>query len=237
MHLHCPDCSEQISSDGINIVKTIAICKHCDNLFDFEPMVLETAGLPAIRERREEIIPPGIEVLRLSSELEIMIDWRKNAKTFTFFFAIFWNVFVSVFALIFAIAGAPLVLLFLIPFFLAGGYMLYSSLGYLVNTTYVTVNDHRLSIEHTPIKFLIQRDKHYAPDEIDQVFVRKYSVGSVNNEPVYAYAVDIQIKRSQDKVNIVKELKSLDNAKFIEAEIEYFLNIKDRPVHGEFGRN
>ncbi len=236
MHLHCPDCTEQVPSDHINIVKTIALCKHCDSVFDFEPMVLETAGLPAIRNRREEIIPPGIEVLRLSSELEIMINWRKNANTFTIFFAIFWNVFITIFGAIFTLAGEPLIILFLIPFFLAGGYMLYRSLGYMLNTTYVTVNDHRLSIEHTPIKFLIQRDKHYAPQDIEQVFVSKYSVGKVNNDDVYAYAVDILIKRTKKKVNIVRELKTIENAKFIEAEIEHFLHIKDRPVQGEIGR-
>ena len=158
MHLNCPECSSTIVSDDVNLVKTIAKCKDCNNIFEFTDQ-LEKA-LPPLPFGEEIVMPPGIEVLRLMSELEIMVKWRASASYFTFFFALFWNAFIAIVGVIAIVSGGLIPMLFMIPFFLVGVYLIYSSIGYLVNTTYITVNENRLSIEHRPINFLIQSDKY-----------------------------------------------------------------------------
>lgn len=232
MHLNCPACRAPIFADDINILKTIAKCKSCSNVFDFNDKIKGSGDLPA-RYRKEIVIPPGIEVLHLMRELEIMIKWRRSAKTFTLFFAIFWNVFIGIFTLVAFFAGGYFMLAFMIPFILAGIYLIYSSAGYMLNTTYITVDEQRISLTHKPINFLIQKDRHFSTTEIKQIFVRKYTVGSTNGNPVYAYAVDMQLQNGKT-LNLVKELHSVDYARYIEQEIEYYLKIKDRPVDGEY---
>ncbi|MFT5762989.1 MAG: hypothetical protein ACI8VT_003234 [Saprospiraceae bacterium] len=232
MHLNCPECRAPISYDDVNLVQTIAKCKFCNNIFDFKNKIGSSEELPG-RYRKEIVIPPGIEVLHLMSELEIMINWRRSAKTFTIFFALFWNAFITIFFTIAFLQGEPVMFLFSIPFFLVGIYLIYASLGYVLNTSYITVDENRLSLVHKPINFLIQKDRHYSPNEIKQLFVRKYSVGKTNDKPVYAFAVDLILKSGKQQT-LVKALHSVDYARYIEQEIEYYLKIKDRPVDGEF---
>ena len=232
MHLNCPECNAPVFSDDVNLVKTIAKCKSCHNIFNFNDKLGSLNELPA-RYRKEIVIPPGIEVLHLMSELEIMINWRRSAKTFLLFFAIFWNVFVGFMTMFIFALGEVFPLLFMIPFILAGMYLIYASLGYALNTTYITVDERYLSVKHKPLNFLIQKDKHFSPNEIDQLFVRKHEVGKTNGQPVYAYAVDLILK-SGNQVTLVKELHSVEYARYIEQEIEYYLKIKDRPVDGEY---
>lgn len=232
MHLSCPECRAPVYADNVNLVKTIAKCTSCHNIFEFEEEVRNSKELPA-RYRKEIIIPPGIEVLHLMNELEIMIKWSKSAKTFMLSFALFWNTFVAIAVTVLILSGTYSILLFFIPFILAGAYMIYASIGYLVNTSFITVDEKRISVSHKPINFLIQKDKHFSPNEVQQVFVRKYSVGSTNGNPVYAYAVDLLLK-NEKKYTLVKELHALKYAQYIEQEIEHYLKIKDRPVDGEY---
>lgn len=232
MHLSCPDCRAPIYSDNVDLVKTIAKCTSCHNIFEFQEEFDRSKELPG-RYRREITIPPGIEILHLMNELEIMIQWRKSAKSFTLSFALFWNTFVGLAITALIMSGEFSILLFFIPFILAGVYLLYASIGHLVNTSFITVDDKRLSVEHKPINFLIQKDKHFAPEEIKQAYVRKYSIGSTNGNPVYAYAVDLLLKNGK-KLALVKDLHALEYAQYIEQEIEHYLKIKDRPVDGEY---
>ncbi len=233
MHLHCPECTAEISAEGINLVKTIAVCKECNNLFEFSAE-LDRARHPA-PIRREYSIPNGIEVLSLSNHLEITINWRKSAKYFTPFFALFWNGFISIFIFLGIASGEMIMAIFMIPFILVGIYLIYASLGYMLNTTYITVNERSFWVEHKPINFLIQKDQYYEIDEIDQLYVRRHEVGKSNDTPVHAYAVDLMLKNGET-IKLVKELHAVQYARYIEQEIEYFLKIPDRPVEGEWGR-
>jgi len=243
MHLNCPECHTPVPSDGVNIVKTIALCKSCDNIFAFEEE-LTTAGLPAVIESpkrmKEEIyhIPPGIEVLKIESMLEIMINWRRSGKFFLLFFAIMWNTFIGFFILTAFTAGGIgsagiFLALFMIPFIAVGAHLLYQSIGQIFNTTFVTVTNHNVSIEHKPFSFLIQKDKHFAREDIEQLFVKRYSIGSTNGNPVYAYNVVMTLKNKKSHT-LIKGLRALESARFIEQEIENYMNIEDKIIRGEW---
>lgn len=243
MHLNCPECNTPIPSDGVNIVKTIAICKSCDNIFAFEEE-LTTAGLPAVIEQpkrmKEEIyhIPPGIEVLKIESMLEIMVNWRRSGKFFLLFFAIMWNTFIGFFIVTaFATGGIGsagiFLALFMIPFIAVGAHLLYQSIGQIFNTTFVTVTNRNVSIEHKPFNFLIQKDQHFAREDVEQLYVKRYSIGSTNGNPVYAYNVIMMMKNKKPYV-LIKGLRSLESARFIEQEIENYMNIEDKIVRGEW---
>ncbi|MEO1514783.1 MAG: hypothetical protein AAFV95_07215 [Bacteroidota bacterium] len=233
MHLHCPECESDIQADDVNLVKTIAKCQTCNNIFEFSEQLDQ--ALPPAPYREELLMPPGIEVLKLMSELEIMVNWRAIGSRFTLFFCLLWNGFIFFITFFVALAGQWPFVLFLTPFLLVGLYLIYSSLGYLFNTTYITVNSERVSIEHRPINFLIQSDKYYHSSDIEQVFVQRYSVGSSNGNPVYAFSIVMALKNGT-RETLVKNLHSDEYGKYIEQQIELFLKIKDRPVKGEWGK-
>ncbi len=248
MHVDCPECNTPVTAEGVNIAKTIAVCKHCDNIFDFEDQFPTTPGQLAVVEKepdtklrlKEEIfhIPPGIEVLKIESMLEIMINWRRSGKYFTLFFGVFWNLFIIFFSFMAFFSGGIgaegiIIFLFMLPFYGVGAYLLYSGIGQLFNTTYVTVYGENLSIEHKPVNFLIQKDRHFSKEEIQQLYVKRYSIGSTNGQPVYAYSVDLVLKNGK-RYPLVKNLRSLEAARFIEQEVEEYLNIEDKIVRGEW---
>ena len=62
MHLDCPECRAPVFSEDVDLVKTIAKCKSCNNIFEFSDQLNNSNELPA-RYRKAIIIPPGIEVL------------------------------------------------------------------------------------------------------------------------------------------------------------------------------
>ena len=253
MHLNCPEWNTPVTADGVNITKTIAVCKSCDNIFAFEEQLTRPGELAVIPELKgverdpdlpprlkEEIyhIPPGIEVLKIESMLEIMINWRRSGKYFMLFFAIMWNLMLG-FMIISAFAsGMPgaeslFLSLFMLPFIGVGGYLLYSGLGQIFNTTYVTVNSRHLSIEHKPLNLLTKRDKFFNRDNVEQLYVRRYSMGTTNGQPVYAYTVMMQLKGGKSYI-LVQGLRSLESARYIEQEIENYMNIEDKPIRGEW---
>lgn len=235
MHLNCPECQSQILSADMNLVKTIAKCKSCNNIFEFTEQ-LAAAGLPVPYRHKKEIIniPPGIDILYLMNELEIKINWRQSAKYFTPFFALVWNVFIF-FHSFFMLSGSGNMFMFFfyIPFYMVGIYLIYSSLGLMLNNTFITVDMDRILVEHKPINFLIQKDQYLPAEEVKQVFVRRHEVGKRNDHPVYAWAVEIKMKDGE-VITLLKELHALKYARFIEQEIEKYLDIRDQPVASEW---
>ncbi len=232
MHLNCPECEFPIHYNDINITKTIAKCKECNNLFTFTEELANTE-VPMIYPREEIMIPNGIEMLKLMGELEISISWRKSAKHYTLLFALIWNVFIGFFFMMMLFSGGIGSIIFLAPFLFVGAYLLYASVGQLINTTYITVDEERISVEHKPINFLVQRDQHFLAEDIKQLFVRRYKTGESNGNPVYAFSVNIKLRNGRT-FPLVKELHSANYGKYIEQEIEKFLKIKNVPVQGEW---
>lgn len=233
MALNCPDCQFPIPYEDINIVKTIAKCKSCNNIFEFTKEREERGEFPSVLRSEPLVIPPGIEVLKLMNELEIMVKWRDSGSFFTIIFAFFWNVFISVFVIALVMSGQYDMFLFLIPFIAVGIYLIYAGIGYLINTTYITVDDERLAVEHKPINFLIQKDKYFLPEDIQQLYVKRYEVGKANEKPVYAFSVEL-MQKNRREVNLIKGLHSVEYARYIEREIETYLKIKDRSIDGEW---
>lgn len=233
MHLNCPECENQIKSDDIHLVKTIAICQSCNNIFDFTNELKE-ANLPAFTNPKPEIVMPhGIEVLKLMNELEIMIKWRSISNNFTIFFAVFWNLFIGIFTLAVTLSGSWMMLLFMLPFLAVGAYLIYSSVSYLVNKTFIIVDQEGISIEHRPINFLIQKDNFIFKEDIRQLYVKRYSVGSQNGRQVYAFSLEVTLNSGKE-ITLLKNLKSLEHGHYIEQEIENYLGIKNTVAKGEW---
>ncbi len=228
-NLTCPSCEKKILSSDININKAIAKCSYCHVVFDLKP---EDEGRET-PPRKEEIfvIPKGIEVLKMFSELNIEMTWRYGASKFLFFFAVLWNAFLVPFILIGVLSQEYMMLIFISGHVAVGVGLIYYCLSYLFNTTYITVDEYNLIIEHRPFK-LFFKEHHIEVKQIEQLYVKKYVASTTNNQPNHAYML-VAILKNKDEINIIKGIHKPSQALFIEQEIENFANIKDRPVDGE----
>lgn len=230
--LECPNCSEEIFSDDINIDKGIAKCHNCHHVFPFEEKLkkLSRGG------RRAEVFQPeGIEMFRLRSELNIDYKWRKtqNSNYFMLFFTLVWNAMILPSAFAAVMSGEIGALLAMSIHIGVGVWLLLGQMSKFINSTYITVDEHYLTIDHRPINNPWFKGQKIPVGEIEQVFVKRTRSGTTNGVPNFGYSVIAIEKKRRREIPLIVGMRNSDKALFIEQEIEYFLGIEDKQVRGE----
>ena len=234
MHLHCPNCTRQIEQDGINLVKTIAICKTCDNIFDFTRQMNE-AQLP-VPYRRVTHVPKNVHLTEYTDGLEISLRWRDLGTYCQAGFGLFWTGFVAVWTMMALYGtikgGAPIIFpLFSIPFWAVGIGLLYNSVAKIFTTTVISVDTDFLAIEHRPLRPIGMKNQYYRPEEVQQLYVKK-KVTKNKNGSTTTYRVYAQLTNGKDII-LVEQLNDENTARYVEQRIEQYLDIPNRPVAGE----
>ena len=230
--LECPNCDSEIFSDDINIDKAIAKCHNCHTVFPFEEKVKDKRKA---RRRAEIFQPEGIEMFRLRSELNIDYKWRntQSSNYFMLFFTLVWNAMILPSAFSAVMSGQIGALLAMSIHIGVGVWLLLSQMSKFINSTYITVDEHFLTIENRPISSPWFKNQQIPVGDIEQLYVRKKRLGSNNGVGIYGYAVIMVDKKRRREIPLITGMKNQDKALFIEQEIEYFLDIEDKKVRGE----
>lgn len=228
-NLSCPNCQDKILSSDINLNKGIAKCSSCSVIFNIDHDM--HGDIPAARKEEIFVIPKGIEVLKMMSELEIDMKWRHTASWFLVIFTLIWNAILLPFGLFIIISGELFVLLFMSLHLLVGIGLIYWCIASLLNTTYINVDSRYITIEHRPLK-LFFKEYQLETQNVEQLYVKKYSNGSTNGRPNYVHAV-MAIMKNKEEIQIIKGISKPTQALYIEQEIEKFTGIQDRSVAGE----
>ena len=112
--------------------------------------------------------------------------------------------------------------------------VIYYSLMRLINTTIISVNHNKVTIEHKPLPFnknlVIQRSN------LVQLYVTRHRTA----HRYYLYSSTYQINAilsNKQVITLVKGLYDPEQGRFIEKKIEKFLNITDVSVEGELEKN
>lgn len=226
LQVKCPGCGSPVGAENINIHQNLAKCTSCTSVYH-----LNTAT--PLRQRPEIFMPKGVEVLELSNELDIELSWRSSLNSGLLFFTLFWNAIVLPIAAAAIYSGELIGLLGMSIHLTIGLCLLYYHITLIFNRTNIIVADDYLYIEHRPLKLPFYGDSHFPTDEIEQVYVEKYVQSRTNDRPNYVYAVSI-LKNNGEKLKMVKGIKHLDQARYIEQEIENYLLIQDEQVEGEY---
>lgn len=228
--LSCPNCQAFVLAENINIESLVAKCGNCNHVFSFEKEVPQPAY-----QKPEVYLPPGIEAFSLMSELNLEIDWRQSRSSFLTFFTILWNALLLPFVAVAISTGEYETFLFISLHLLVGVSLIYYTLTVFLNTTYVTVDHYNLHIEHRPLRLPFYPDRHIPVTDLSQLHVEKYVSSKTNNRPNYAYAVTATFD-NDEQIRIIKGLKKMDQARYVEQEVERFLKIEDAPMAGEYVR-
>lgn len=228
--LNCPNCQSAILAEDMNMAKTLAKCRDCHTVFDFEPVLRQP-----VHKKQEVFMPPGIDAFATNYELDIEVNWRKTTKTLGFFlfFALFWNGIVFIFVIAALLSGSYAMLLGISIHLSIGIGFLYYVLSVIFNTTYITANQREISVEHRPLRLPFYPNRNLASRDIKQVFVEKYVASKSNGRPNYAFAVEAVLKDG-NRIKLLKGLKTPEQGLYIEQEIERFLAIQDEPVAEEW---
>lgn len=233
IQLNCPKCHHEIIADDISIDKGIAKCKNCNNVFTFEEELASH-----IPRRKEIFLPEEIEIDAYQDELTLFYKWRKakGISPFFVFFGLVWNGMMIPFVIAAIVSGSLMMLLGISLHLMVGiGFLIYIFTR-LMNSTYITVDDYELSIEHRPftIPFIV-KNQYYDVRNIEQLYSKKYVSHQTNGVNVHAYAVHARLVGGEE-IKIIGGFKQKNKALFIEQEIELFLGVKDEEVDGEIPR-
>jgi len=179
------------------------------------------------------IMPEGTDVLTLSDSIDIRIDWLqshpKGALTFFTIFAAFWNGILAVMLSQIIASGALFSLLFLSVHLLVGLGLIAYVMSVYLNYTDIIVTADYINISHRPLKNPFIQDKNYRADQIEQLYVLKYTKSKTNGQPNYAYSLNAKVADKNAPI-VLLEGMNRETQLYLEQEIERYLNITDATV-------
>ena len=236
--MNCPYCSTLIPSGDVNIVRLVAKCKSCNEVFSFSNefggKALNPASAPPDDGYSEPPpMPPGLQTAVVGDTLHIRYKWFKPAILFLMFFAVAWDSF-----LIFWYGAALFIpgpekifmLVFPIVHLAVGVAITYGVLCGLFNTTTISVSRGALGIRHAPFSWGFG-NKLIPVDQLDQLYCRSETTHGKNGTST-SYSLHAVLTNGK-RLDLLTNLDDRDLAAYLEYSIEYHLDIKDRPVSGE----
>lgn len=179
-------------------------------------------------------LPPQISLKSDGQRLSIYYRWFQDTHIFILFFAVLWNALLFFFYINTELIREMGQLFYLFPILhsLVGLGLLYYALTGIFNVTTVLASQNSLIVKHRPLPWLGNR--RLSRQQLEQLFVRERISDSQSGRLV-TYQLCCFLKgMPRQEIVLVKGLESAEQARFIEREIETYLQIRDYPVQGEY---
>lgn len=231
LRLECPECKAKIKYKDINVNKALAKCDSCHTVHSFEKKEAS-----ATQQKTFVALPEGIRAYDMPDAVDFEVSWKKSSKSLWFFtaFAIFWNTIVGIFVIIGFATGEMTVLAFIAFHIIVGLGVAYYVLALFFNTSYIGINRYDLTVEHSPIPFPFFKSYEISVQDIEQLHIERYVASKTNGRPDYAFSVFVKTRNKVKPIKLMKGLKTAEQGRYIEQEIESFLGIEDEKVTKEW---
>lgn len=218
-HIHCPSCEEEVAAEHINLQNSLAKCGACNVIFSIEETV---KAIKTTNEMKQQILQPeGIDLFYYRDELDITIP--QPIQGLDAALIIFVPFLAALSVLGFFLEEGAMAPYIPIALTLVALYYIHKAVNYSKNKTHIDINYKTLSIKHRPNNF--KKDNIYNTDEIDQLYVNPSS------EIAKHYTVHMVLNGLDgQKHKKLLTVNTLSKAKYLELEIERYLNIEDRKV-------
>lgn len=223
MMLKCKECGAPMKREDIDLDTGLAKCSHCGSLYGLD------SAVPKIRPRVP--LPEKFKVDSTSRSLNIAWRWFRPSLFGLLFFCIAWNGFLVFWYMKAGSAyGAGWIgILFPIGHVAVGIGLTYSVITGFLNSTRISVDKRALKVRHGPLPLLSGVTLTSA--ELDQIYCKELKKSSKDSQ-ILVYEVNAVLKDGGSR-KLIKGLAELEQALWLEQEIETFLGIRDRPVGGE----
>ncbi len=213
----CPSCEEEVNADNLNLQNNVAKCGSCNVIFSIEE---EVESVKTKKEIKQEFIrPEGIDLFYYKDDLDITV--QQHIQGLDAFGVIILPVLAAFSILIYF--AKDISIYFPIAFTLGALYFIYKAFNYSNNKTYIDINNKFLSIKYRPKN--LRKDKTYTAFEIDQLYIKH----AVDGSGYYTVSMIINSLDGQKHEKLIT-VNTLSKAKFLEQEIEQYLNIEDKKI-------
>lgn len=232
MQIRCPECELKLAADNVNIDTMLAKCTACDTVFTFADQISNDQERASFKVAGElpTASPASISMKVKGDQLILRRRWFHPIYIFGLVPVFIWNGFFYILVKAawpdadMTISGFLLFLLMLSPFLAFGIAFAYGIFAKLLNTTTIVVDPSQLSIKHTPLPW--KRPAPIDSSRISQIYCAVKREGKSSTCTVNAIVEGEHIKLLSDMNGLMNE------ARYIEHEIEVHLGIKNRPVQG-----
>ena len=217
--VNCPSCEEEVTADNLNLQNSVAKCGSCNVIFSIEEEVEKVKSKKGMKQ--EVFRPEGIDLFFYNDDLEISVQQHIQGVDL---YGLMIFPFIAILTIGIFFLGEHSIHPF-IPFIFSMGslYFIYKGLNYSKNKTYIDINDKSLSIKSRPKN--LKKDKTYSADEIDQLYLR-YSSDGMGHITIHMIINGVEGQKHKELLTV----NSLSKAKYLEQEIERYLNIEDRKI-------
>ena len=233
--LDCRKCGAALNKDSIDEDLGVISCGHCGAIFERSqssgPGGAEVSALSQKRIRAQVPLPDAYVVIRDQGGLSVSWRWYQHRFLIFGLLALGYNAFVLKGFEVFLRRETDVVEWMMLGMLaLLAVWGTYFSACLLINQTTVSVRDGLLDIRQKPIPTI--GSLKVTADSLDQLFVIQEIKASQYGACIFFTVC--ALKRDQSTIRLIKGFGSLDQALWMEQEIEKTLGIRDRVVPGEF---
>lgn len=233
MQLSCRTCGKAIPAQDVNIDKAIAKCLACNAVFSF----LDEVGGAPTGPRPQVPLPKRFRMENWGPELTITRRWYSHALWFLVFFCTFWDGFLVVWYTAGigqlmsgkADPGIWLMLVFPVLHLAVGVGLTYAVICGLVNKTVIKVSMGELTVRHGPIP--CWGNHQVLTVDLKQLYCTETAHRTKNGSHT-TYNVMV-LRRDGTTLKLLTGLTELDQALFVEQQVEQHLRIPDERVPEE----
>ena len=147
MQLTCPQCSERVPAENINIQEMVAVCPACDTIFQFDS--------PTAKAKRRKVKRPEQLSIEDGNRLHMAFrtNWRLD-RSEAFLGSVFGSVFMSVFAILIGSELGPNGPPLLIPltFALVALVLFYNVALTVYNKTHIEMDNEKIQVSRKPLR-------------------------------------------------------------------------------------
>ena len=215
--IECPACATEISAANLDLPGKVAKCGGCNVVFSIAQKL--EALTTEQKVTQEYLRPEGIDLFHYRGGLDITV--QQHLQGLDLAGLLLFPFLAIIFTLVYFLKDAPLVLPVVTT--LLSLYFVYRATYRKNDKTYIDVSDRMLSIKARPRHF--KQDKSYSSDEIDQLYIKNAIDGS-GYFTVFMIVNGVEGQKHEKLLTV----NTLSKAKYLEQEIERYLNIPDRMV-------
>ncbi|MGE0490765.1 MAG: hypothetical protein AB7S38_16280 [Vulcanimicrobiota bacterium] len=231
--IRCPNCGGRIGSEDVNLDRLVGRCRVCDDLFDCSEQLPASSGggvaATPVPKRAEAACPSSIVSTPRGRDITFTRRWFSPQIFALLFFCVFWDGFLIVwYSLAFSAKNPPLAMLLFPLLHVAVGVLLsYTVITGFFNRSELKVDSMDFEVWHGPLPW--PGGKKLRTNELKQFFV----VQHIGNKGSRSYELCCLLANG-DRVSILSGLHNVNEAYYLEQQLEKHLNIADEAVTGEF---
>ncbi|MGC4122270.1 MAG: hypothetical protein QM765_48345 [Myxococcales bacterium] len=232
--LRCRNCGATIDSRDVHEDLAIAKCRYCSTVLDLARRDPAGEGPATARPGRASVpMPERFSVDEGPGGLSIEWRWFTFKTIFLIFFCLFWDGFLVVWYQSAFTDREWVAILFPVLHVAVGVSMTWTAIAQLFNRTRIVASRGSLRIQHSPLPWPGNRVLKLS--DIDQLFCDE-TVHKGDDSTTYTYNLRAMLHGTSKRLKLIGSLDRPDQALFLEQQLERFLGIEDRPVHGELSK-